>query len=104
MNIKISKQVSDEIAHKLMVIHDTEDLCEEYGVTKGEIYELYLTLPKDGGEWFIPNHHVKMVVLECRDASNINHAMMVDAMRENEVEEAKIYGKLVAELDKLFVE
>lgn len=102
MRVKISKLLSDEIQHKLMVLHDTEDLLNEYVVTKNEVHNLFLSVPRNGGEWEIPLHHMRMVMDECRDSADINHCMMLEAMKDGDYENAKVFGQIVKEFDELF--
>jgi len=102
MKVTISKIISNELQHKLMVIHDTDDLLDDYCVTKDEVYQLVSSLPVDGGEWEIPQHHMMMVMVECHDSADINRYMMLEAMKDGDYENAKVFGQIVKELDEIF--
>jgi hypothetical protein len=103
MKIKISKKLTTELVYMFDDLLDNVVLMDEYGVTEDEIMDLISNLRTNKGEWDIPHHLVKMVKSECENRADVLMSMMTSALEEGNVVEAKKEGKLIKEIDSLFV-
>ncbi len=73
MKFKLTKLEAQEIEGKLWILHDEQDLLDDYGVTESEVHQVIKLLPlKTGGEWEVPEGKLLAAVRgEIADAAKI---------------------------------
>lgn len=83
--MKITKNQADEIIHKLSILCDTEDLQTDYGLTQKQADALCKSVPRNGGEWIVPEWGIEAVKGELEDHAKILRAVADSARDADEI-------------------
>lgn len=67
----ITKHDVQEIKHKLWILHDEDDLLNDYKLTKNQVGDLIKSLPEKGGVWTVPHWAKEAVSVEMKDHATI---------------------------------
>ncbi len=78
MNVKLTANDAQEVWHKLGVMAETPELCEGYGLTVEQVESVIDGLPKQGGEWTVPEFATEAVKNEMQDHAKILRAIADD--------------------------
>ena len=98
IDIKLSKFQAEEIQHKLGVLMDTDDLLNDYNVTKEEIQAVYDSLPRNGrkkgdlgGVWIYEadSRIITAVTGEMADHAVVLRDMAKDCLRNRDANAAR---------------
>jgi len=77
--LKLTREDSMEVGHKLGVLADTPDLQESYGLTQEQATELQWSVPHNGGLWTPPVWAVEAVRGELADHVEVLRSIAGDA-------------------------
>lgn len=102
MTYTITKHDAEEVRHKLGVLADTEDLRDDYGMTKEQADALLASVPSEGGTWEVPAWAAKAVRDEMTDHVAVLRDIAHDARRNREEGQALRIAKQAARFERLF--
>jgi hypothetical protein len=69
--MKLTKAQAQELAYRLEIVADEQDLLDDYGITKGQAEALSASVPDKGGEWECPGWAVEVLRSELGTAVDI---------------------------------
>lgn len=101
MKIQVTAEDATEIRHKLGVLRDTEDLCDDYGVTAQQVDGLLRSVPA-GGEWEVPDWAQEAVRGEMLDHAAVLRDIAHDARRHRKEGEALRIAKQAKRFERMF--
>ena len=102
MQLKLTKDDAEEVSHKLGVLADTDDLRDDYGLTKERVYELIESVPRDGGQWTVPAWAAAAVRDEMQDHVTVLRDIAADARRNREDGQALRIAKQAMKFERMF--
>ncbi len=85
MRVTLTKETAKEVGHKLTVLAETEELCEDYGITVDEARKLADSVP-DCGVWEFQEAHASMIAEELSD----HMFVLTDIAKENPEDRRKL--------------
>jgi hypothetical protein len=102
MKVTLTKLQAEEVEHKIGILCDEPDLQAEYGLTAAQCKTLRNDIPKNGGEWVIPDGAEEAVVGEMQDHVVVLRDMAYDARKDGEIGQARQISRLATSLEKIF--
>ncbi len=102
MKIKLTKDDAEEVRHKIGVLCDTSDLQESYRFSQLMANALYDSIPRNAGEWDVPEWALEAVRGEMADHAVVLRAIAHDARRNREDGQALRISKQATKFEKLF--
>lgn len=102
MNIKLTRNDAQEVAHKLAVLADSSDLQDDYGLSQDQADALRNSVPLDGGQWPVPPWAVAAVREEMDDHCRILDRIASEARDNLQIGEALRTAKQAKRLAEIF--
>lgn len=102
MQTKLTANDAQEVAHKLGVMADSPDLCEDYGLTEQQAAQLRDSVPHAGGMWTVPEWGIAAVKGEMVDHCEVLACIAADARSGNEIGQALRISKQAKRLNEAF--
>jgi len=86
--INLTAMDAEEVLHKVCVLCDTPDLQEDYRITQQQADTLADSIPRNGGEWAVPEWATEVVRGELADHALVLRHMSHDQRRNCRTGEA----------------
>lgn len=100
--VLLTKEDATEVWHKLGLLADNEDLQIDYGITSEQASILVDSLPKNGGQWTIPDWGFDAVKGEMEDHITVLRDIARDAFNGGETGQSLRIAKQAKRLEKMF--
>ena len=100
--MKLTQNDAHEVAYKFSNLADSEDLQEDYQLTPEQANYLYDSIPKNGGDWIIPDFALGAVRDEMEDHCVILDSIAADARSGGAMGESLRIAKQAKRLRALF--
>lgn len=100
----LTKEQAGEVIHKLSILADEPELCDDYGITMHQARTLVNSVPYNGGEFTLPTDEKERdaVLGEMKNHLDILDGIAYEARKAKEYKQARDTTKLRNELAKLF--
>lgn len=102
MKVKLTQEDAQEVMHKIGVLADSPDLCEDYGLTEAQASALCDSVPHKGGEWEVPEWAQAAVRGEMANHCEVLDGISADARDGGEIGQALRIAKQARRLERLF--
>jgi len=101
-NVRLTKEDSQELLHKIGTLCESPDMQEDYGISKEQCYFLFNSIPRNGGEWIFPEWSTEVVRGEVEDHIIVLRHIASDAYNGGQTGQALRINKQAKRLERLF--
>lgn len=98
----LTKEDAQEVLHKITILASEPDLQDDYGVTKPQIEMLIQSIPRDGGQWQVPDETLVAVKGEMMDHVEVLRDIARDAFNSNKRGQALRINKQAQRFERMF--